>query len=132
MSRCVQYGSAQLTSGSAVVVIDPDFAQTVNTSENYMVIPIPNEECKGLYITGKTATSFEVRELGGGTSSIAFDYRIVALRKNYENIRFADHTNDPHPAQTMKRMRDAGQAVKPETTEKLALVNPGVSQPAGR
>jgi hypothetical protein len=130
------FGSAQLTSGSAVVAIDPEFAQTVNTSEHYMVIPIPNGECKGLYITGKTATSFEVRESGGGNSSIAFDYRIVALRKNYENIRFADHTNDPHPAQTMQRMRDAGRTVKPETqaatTKKLALVNPEVGQGVGR
>ncbi|MGD0136307.1 MAG: DNRLRE domain-containing protein, partial [Bryobacteraceae bacterium] len=78
------FGSAQLSGGAAVVALDPDFIETVNTEREYMVIPVPNGECKGLYVTKKTATSFEVRELGGGTSSIQFDYRIVALRRNYE------------------------------------------------
>jgi hypothetical protein len=55
---------------------------------------VPNGNCKGLYMTNKTANSFEVRELGGGTSNIGFDYRITVLRKNYENVRFADHTHD--------------------------------------
>jgi len=40
----------------------------------------------------KTPTSFVVRELGGGTSSVVFDYRIMAKRKGYENIRLADRT----------------------------------------
>jgi hypothetical protein len=101
------FGSAQLSSGSAVVALDPDFIQTVNTEREYMVIPVPNGECKGLYVTNKTATSFEVRELAGGTSSIRFDYRIVALRKNYEDVRFADHTNDPDPRKMRDRMRSA-------------------------
>ncbi len=95
-------GSAQLVHGSAVVNLDPDFIQTVNTGMDYKVSPVPNGDCKGLYITNKTATSFEVRELGGGTSNVAFDYRIMALRKNYENVRFADHTNDP----ALKRMEE--------------------------
>ena len=109
------FGSAQLTAGSAVVAIDPDFAQTVNTATNYMVIPVPNGECKGLYVTNKTPTSFEVRELGGGTSSIQFDYRMVVLRKNYENVRFADHTNDPDPRKMMlKRSHPVSLAAQPE------------------
>jgi len=101
------FGSAELSSGSAVVALDPDFIQTVNTWREYMVIPVPNGECKGLYVTNKTATSFEVRELGSGTSSIRFDYRIVALRRKYEDVRFADHTNDPDPRKMMERMKSA-------------------------
>jgi len=89
------FGSAQLVDGVAVVTLEPDFAQTVNTETDYKVFPVPNGDCKGLYVTRKTATSFEVRELGGGTSNVSFDYRITALRKNYENIRLLDHTNDP-------------------------------------
>ncbi len=58
----------------------------------------PSDDCKGLYVTHKTANSFEVREIGDGTSSVGFDYRIVALRKDCENIRMADHTNDPDPS----------------------------------
>jgi len=99
------FGSAQLSNGSVVVALDPDFIETVNTSTHYMVIPVPNGECKGLYVTHKTPVSFEVRELGGGTSNIEFDYRIVVLRKNYEKVRFADHTNDPDPRKMMEEMK---------------------------
>ena len=127
------FGSAQLSSGSAVVAIDPDFAQTVNTATNYMVIPVPNGDCKGLYVTNKTPTSFEVQELGGGTSSIRFDYRIVVLRKKYENVRFADHTNDPVPSkQTLQR----GQPGKPQGTpvpaKQSAFFHPPALQPAAK
>lgn len=107
------FGSAQLSSGSAVVAIDPEFAQTVNTETDYMVIPVPNGDCKGLYVTNKMPTSFEVRELGGGSSSIRFDYRIVVLRKNYENVRFADHTHDVDPE---KMMLKHGQPGNPRAT----------------
>jgi hypothetical protein len=57
---------------------------------------------KGLYVSQKAATSFEVHELGGGASSVSFDYRIVALRKNFENIRMQDHTKDLDPARLWK------------------------------
>jgi hypothetical protein len=87
-------GSAQLVNGAAVVNLDREFIQTVNTEVAYKVFPVPNGDCKGLYVTNKTATSFEVRELGGGTSNVAFDYRIMAVRRNYENVRFADLTHN--------------------------------------
>jgi len=83
-----------LVNGSAVVALDPTFIQTVNSEQDYKVFPVPNGDCKGLYVANKTATSFEVRELGGGASSVSFDYRITALRKNYENVRFEDRTKD--------------------------------------
>jgi hypothetical protein len=88
------FGSEQLSSGAATITIESGYAQTVNTEQNYHVYLTPNGDCKGLYISHKTPTSFEVRELGGGSSNVAFDYRIVALRKNMENIRLADHTHD--------------------------------------
>jgi hypothetical protein len=118
------FGSAQLLHGSTVVAIDPEFAQTGNTETDYMVIPVPNGDCKGLYVSHKTPTSFEVRELGGGTSSIRFDYRIVVLRRNYENIRFEDHTNDLDPT---KRMRNAGQAGKLAAEPGMTPIAPLVS-----
>jgi len=92
------FGSEQLSNGSAVVQLEAQFAQTVNARVEYHVFLTPNGDCKGLYVTNKTATSFEVRELGGGSSSVSFDYRIVALRKDYETIRMKDHTNDPDPS----------------------------------
>jgi hypothetical protein len=86
------FGSGTLVSGSATISLDGVFAQTVNTGENYHVYLTPNGDCKGLYIAHKGGASFEVRELGGGTASISFDYRIVAERKGYENVRLADKT----------------------------------------
>jgi hypothetical protein len=97
------FGSAQLVGGAAVVSLDPDFMQTVNTEMDYQVFPVPNGDCRGLYVTNKMASSFEVRELGGGNSSVRFDYRITALRRNYENVRFADHTNDPVTRKIIER-----------------------------
>ena len=33
-----------------------------------------------------------VHELGGGASGVAFEYRIMALRRGYENVRLEDKT----------------------------------------
>jgi len=85
-------GSGQLSSGSVRIELDPAFAQTVNAGVEYHVFLTPNGDSKGLYVSQKTATSFEVHEQGGGTSSIAFDYRIMAKRKGYENVRLEDVT----------------------------------------
>jgi hypothetical protein len=85
-------GSAQLSHGSARIDLDPTFAQTVNTAIDYHVFLTPNGDCKGLYVSQKSATSFEVHELGGGTSNIAFDYRIMAKRGGHESLRLADFT----------------------------------------
>lgn len=85
-------GSARLSNGSAAVHLEATFAQTVNSGVEYHVFLTPKGDCKGLYVTNETAEGFEVRELGGGTANIAFDYRIVARRKGYEDIRLADNT----------------------------------------
>jgi len=85
-------GSGQLHNGAALVTLDAEYAQTVNTGMDYHVFLTPDGDCKGLYVSQKSATSFEVHELGGGNSSIAFDYRIMAKRKGYENVRMADLT----------------------------------------
>jgi trimeric autotransporter adhesin len=99
-------GSAQLLNGAAIVNLEPIFGQTVNTQTEYHVFLTPEGDCKGLYVAQKSPTSFEVRELGGGTSSIAFDYRIMAKRKGYESIRLADKTKQFSDRETqLKRMR---------------------------
>lgn len=89
------FGSAELVGGVATVRLDARFIQTVNTKAEYHVFLTPNGDCKGLYVHQKTANSFEVRELGNGNSSVRFDYRITALRKNYENVRFKEHPEFP-------------------------------------
>ena len=86
------FGSGSLKRGSAVITIDANFAETVTNSADYRIFLTPNGDSKGLYVTNKTATSFEVRESGGGTASIDFDYRIVAKRRGYEAQRMTDVT----------------------------------------
>jgi len=86
------FGSGQLSDGSAQIALEPAFASTVNTGEAYHVFLTPNGDSKGLYVAGKTAAGFEVREQGGGTSNISFDYRLVAKRRGYESVRLEDMT----------------------------------------
>jgi len=109
------FGSARLSGGSAVVSMDRDYIQTVNTELEYHVFLTPRGDCKGLYISQETPGSFEVKELGGGASNVSFSYRIVALRKKYESVRFADHTKDPDPRKIIRPMRNAELAVEPAT-----------------
>jgi len=86
------FGSGQLANGVAMVSLEATYAQTVNTNIEYHVFLTPKGDCNGLYVTNETAMSFEVRELNSGRSNIAFDYRIVAKRTGYEQIRLADKT----------------------------------------
>ena len=98
-------GSGQLSNGSASIALDPTFAQTVNAGVEYHVFLTPNSDCKGLYVSQKTASSFDVHELGGGTSSIAFDYRIMAKRRGYENVRLEDLTEQFNKQEAQRKMR---------------------------
>jgi len=99
------FGSGTLSNGATTITFDPTFAQTVNTGTEYHVFLTPNGDSNGLYVSQKTATSFEVREQGGGHSSIAFDYRIVAKRSGYENVRLADVTEQYKKMAEQREMR---------------------------
>jgi hypothetical protein len=80
------FGQATLTGGEAVVSIESVFAETVNLSEDYHVFLTPRGDC-GLYVADHTPTSFTVRALNGATCEITFDYRIIAPRLDYEDLR---------------------------------------------
>jgi hypothetical protein len=81
------FGSGRLSGGVTTISLDPRFTQTVNLPLGYHVFITPKGDCKGLFVTGETNGRFEVRELGGGKSSVEFDYRIVAHRNGYEGKR---------------------------------------------
>ncbi len=86
------FGSGALVGGVATIPLESRFAKTISGQANYHVFLTPAGDCDGLYIANRTATSFEVRELKSGTSSVQFDYRIVAHRKGYESARLPDVT----------------------------------------
>src|SRR5262249_45361825 len=83
-------GSGQLSHGATTIHLDSTFAETVNTGVEYHVFLTPKGDCEGLYVSAESPQGFEVRELRHGHSNIAFDYRIMAKRKGYENVRMAD------------------------------------------
>jgi hypothetical protein len=89
------FGSGKLVNGVARIVFEPTFAQTVNTKNDYHVFLTPDADCKGLYVAQKTANGFEVRELRGGRSNISFEYRLVARRKGYEDLRLQQLSLNP-------------------------------------
>jgi hypothetical protein len=82
------FGSANLKAGACLVKLDPQFAEAVDTGE-YHVFLSPEGDCKGLFVTAKTATGFQVREQASGTSNVRFSYRIVALRADVDAPRLA-------------------------------------------
>jgi hypothetical protein len=86
------YGTGVMENGVSVVRIDPAFAETIGQSADYHVFITPRADSKGLYVINATMASFEVRESGGGTSSLTFDYKIVAKRRVYETQRLVDVT----------------------------------------
>ena len=88
------FGSGKIVNGAITVKLEPLFAQTVNVGMDYKVFLTPNGDCKGLYVTNKTPTGFDVRELGGGNASVDFDYRIIARRKGHETERLVDKTKE--------------------------------------
>jgi hypothetical protein len=80
------YGEGRLVNGRAEVRLDRDFAAVVR-GDRYSVFPVPEGDCNGLYVSSKSPTGFEVRELKGGTSTLAFTYRVVAKRRDIEGPR---------------------------------------------
>jgi hypothetical protein len=100
------FGTAKLRDGRATVKLDGDFAKAIKPT-GYHVFVTPEGDCRGLYVRGKTSASFEVREFGGGRSSVAFSYRIVGRRRDItRHRRFAKiDTRLPMPAAATRAPR---------------------------
>jgi hypothetical protein len=86
------FGSSELAGGSATVQLEPGFAGVVH-GDNYRVFLTPQDDSNGLYVSGKKPNGFTVREQQGGKSNIAFDYRIVAKRKDIPGARL-EHVDE--------------------------------------
>jgi hypothetical protein len=112
------FGAAKLKRGRVVVRLDADFAKVIK--RDYRVFFTPEGDCRGLYLRRKSAARFEVRELMGGKSSIAFSYRIVGRRKDIKAPpRFAKFdTRLPLPAAATRAARKS----KPTPAELRAFM----------
>ena len=80
------FGAGKLKDGRAVVRLDRDFAKVIRAAGYHVFLTLQGE-CRGLSVRRQGAKSFEVRELMGGKSAIAFSYRIVGRRKDIKGHR---------------------------------------------
>jgi len=113
------YGEAQLVNGSASVKLDPAFAETISDRSPYLVFLTPDGDSRGLYVTQKTMEGFVVRENGGGTASLTFDYRIVAKPAGATRGRMTlmaaaprVHSNFVDPPRTLDRIPQSARTIQ--------------------
>lgn len=88
--RFEDLGSARLDDGATTVEIDPVFAQTVNLEDGYHVtLTAVCDEPVLLHVTSKRPTGFTVKGWSpeGWRSDCAFDWRLSAHRKGFEDRR---------------------------------------------
>jgi len=109
------FGAAKLKRGGAIVKLDGDFAKVIKRGD-YHVFLTPRGDCRGLYVRRQGGASFEVRELGGGTSSAAFSYRIVGLRKDIKGHRRFAKIDTRLPVPRVRPARTARRAKMPPRT----------------
>jgi hypothetical protein len=90
------FGEAKLVRGKARVKMSPDFAAIVDTKAYYVFLT-PHGDSAGLFVAARSSGDFEVREQGGGKSSLSFAYRIVAHPRQSDNKRLAKIKLPPLP-----------------------------------
>jgi len=79
-------GTARLEAGEARVRLGETFAWVTNPDIGLTAQVTPLGDCLGLYVESVTPSELVVRELGGGTSGIAFDYLVHGLRIGFEEL----------------------------------------------
>ncbi|MCU1547739.1 MAG: hypothetical protein JWO29_690 [Arthrobacter sp.] len=84
------YGRAQLVEGRAEVELDADFAAVLGIDDDsYHVFLTPEGDTGGLYVSGRNARTFTVREQQNGTGNVEFSYRVAAKNKHRQPKRLA-------------------------------------------
>ncbi|WP_264558501.1 hypothetical protein [Flavobacterium sp. N2270] len=78
------FGTGKLINGVAYIDLDPIFSKNIFVSQEHpMKVFIQLEgDCKGVYVTEKTAKGFLVKELQNGNSNVSFSWNVVANRKD--------------------------------------------------
>jgi hypothetical protein len=109
------YGQGTLVNGRVHIDMDPTYAKNICVNEKHPLrVYVQLEgDCKGVYVTNKTTTGFDVVELDGGTSNITFQYHIIgnqadAVMPSGEHLKFADLRFEPTP---LPQQMSAGQKV---------------------
>jgi hypothetical protein len=74
-------GDGSISGGRGYVRLDPAYAAELDASQSYNVFLTPYGDSKGLYVTGRSPSGFEVHENQNGRSSLSFGYRVVGVAK---------------------------------------------------
>lgn len=96
------HGFGQLINGKIHIDLDPIYISsvTINSQHPLRVFVQLEDDCKGVFITNKTPTGFDVVELQSGDSNAKFSYRVVANRSdeilNGEVI--SEYANNRYPS----------------------------------
>ncbi len=110
------YGQGQLLNGKVHITIDPILAKNVTISDKHplRVFVQLEGDCKGVYVTNKTTTGFDVVELNGGTSNTPFQWSITCnvadAMIGTRLSKFADLRFEPGPITDLKTIREGGAA----------------------
>jgi hypothetical protein len=91
-------GQGSLVHGRARIALDPLFAKTIDAGKYHVFLTPASASSKGLAVTSRDVNGFEVRELESGRGSYAFDYRIVAVRKDIKPERMPRIARPTPPA----------------------------------
>ena len=121
------YGMGELVNGKAHIKLDPILTNNIYIdNEHPMKVFIQLEgDCKGVYVTNKSATGFNVIELQSGSSNVPFSWTIVANRSDSKDkqgnvisehvgVRFPDGPGplDMAPKESQKAVDIADPVVK--------------------
>ncbi|MCK5832149.1 hypothetical protein KAH81_00600 [bacterium] len=82
------FGSGVISGGHVHIEIAADYLQTVTVNEEHpMKIFIQMENTSIDYKLIKNQTGFDIEVIGSATGDVAFDYRVAAKRRGYEDLR---------------------------------------------
>jgi hypothetical protein len=101
------FGRGELVEGQVRIDLDTDFAAVVKTEDDYHVFLTPEGDSRGLYVSSRSPTGFEVREQQEGTSTLPFSYRVVAKRKDIDAERMAE-VEVPQPIEREEPLEEPG------------------------
>ncbi len=92
------FGSAELKDGTCHVELDPIFLDCLIVNEDHplKVFIQLTSPMSGQFYVKKGRTGFDVIALGDAPERVTFDYRVVAKRRDMENVRF-ESADGPEP-----------------------------------
>ena len=80
-------GTATLLNGHATITFPEYFAMIINEATMTINLTPTSAASKGLAVTSKSATEFEVQELMNGDGTYQFDWVATAVRKGHEGFQ---------------------------------------------